>query len=142
MAYEAEKWVCRYFGVPEPGVERPDRGFDLIIPHTKQRADVKWSSTYPGKWYGKNPGYPTLNLSTWKTRFVAAIYIGVFGEMPDDFDRYAWAIGWATQAELLSAPIVTGKYGKPYHAMGFDYLHPLDELLPPPAIFDDIPDFV
>lgn len=141
MAHEAELWVCRFFRLPDETVrtDRPDRGYDLIIPGTILRADVKWSSTYPGKWYGKSPGYPTLNLSTWKgpKGYRSDLYIFICGEQPDDFDRTAWAFGYAWLKELLAAPIVTGKYGKPYHALGFDYLHALDELLP---IYDDIPD--
>lgn len=142
MAAEAELWIVRYFGAPEATVHsrRPDRGFDLIIPGTDIRADVKWSSTYPGKWYGANPGYPTLNLATWKGAHRADVYVFVCGEMPEDFDRYAWAFGWARLRELVAAPIVTGRYRKPYHALGFDYLHPLEDLRHAVEVWDDVPD--
>lgn len=145
MSHQAELWVCRYFGADETiaNSNRPDRGFDLIIPGTDIRADVKWSSTYPGKWYGASPGYPTLNLATWKQGgHRADVYIGTFAEMVEDFDRYGWSFGWARLRELLDAPTVQGKYGKPYHALGFDYLHPLEDLRHAVTTYDDVPDLI
>ena len=144
MSKAAERWIAAFLGASTSIIDadKPDRGFDLIVPATGDKADVKWTSTYPGKWYGNEPGYPTLNLSTWKprARVLPTIYIFTCGESVEELDRYSWAFGYATRAELLAAPIVTGKYGKPFHALGFDYLHPLDDLLPLPKTYDDIPD--
>lgn len=131
MAKAAERWAAAYLGADTQIIEgnHPDRGWDLELADGR-RVDVKWTKTYPGKWYGKTPGYPTLNLSTWKRgRGRPDLYLLIMGELLEDFDRYSWAAGWATAAEIVKAPIIEGKHGRPYHALGFDYLHPLEELL-------------
>jgi hypothetical protein len=131
MAELAERWVAACIGA-DPGpidARRPDRGYDLIVPATGARLDVKWTHTRPGERFGaRGIGYPTLNLWIAGKRHRADLYAMVCGECAEDFDRYAWAHGWATRAEALAAPIDPGIYGRPYHALGFDYLHPLDEL--------------
>ena len=132
MGELAERYVAARIGADPTPIDAPgpDRGYDLIVPATGERLDVKWTHTRPGERYGaRGVGYPTLNLSTWKGKgYRADLYAMVCGELAADFDRYAWAHGWATVAEVLAAPIDPGQYGRPYHALGFDYLHALDEL--------------
>lgn len=131
MAYEAELRVCAFFGVRLLGgtAGRPDHGYDLVIPSTGETCDVKWTATEPGVRYGRTGvGYPTLNLSTWKAQR-ASVYVLVCGATIEAMDRLAWTSGYARIGELLAAPLVEGRYGRPYHALGFDYLHPLEELL-------------
>lgn len=128
MAEAAEQWIARHLGLTIPKHLGPDPGFDLVI-RDGRTLDVKWSLWLPGAHIGRDGiGYPTLNLSTWKGAHRAKLYALVCGESSADFDLYAWAHGWASLAECLAAPLIPGRWGRPYHALGFDYLHPLDEL--------------
>ena len=130
MAKAAEEWLRRYLGMApiDRSDATPDRGFDLVLPKDGSTVDVKWQRSNPGARFGKEGiGYPTLNLPTWK-RHPAEIFVMVVGEAIDDFDRYSWAHGWAYAEELARAPLVQGKYGRPYHALGFDYLRAIEWL--------------
>jgi hypothetical protein len=130
MAEAAERWMADYLGLSDAIIrtDKPDRGWDLVL-RGGRTLDVKWTATIPGAHYGREAiGYPTLNLSTWKGRHRAMLYALVCGELVEQFELYSWAFGYASLTELLAAPIVQGRYGRPYHALGFDYLHPLEEL--------------
>ena len=132
MAAAAERYVARIFGADETTIDsrRPDRGWDLVLPVTGRTVDVKWTRWTPGRRFGGGGvAYPTLNLSTWKRGIGRCdLYVLVMGEAVEDFDTYRWAIGYATRDELLSAPVTSGRVGRPYHALGFDYLHSIEEL--------------
>lgn len=147
MAHQAEVWAVTYFGMDADAIvrtDRPDRGFDFRMPCCQKTVDVKWTKYVPGQRLGGKRQiviYPTLNGSTWKERlWRAEVYLLVMGESVDDFNAYSWASGWATREELAAAQIVQGNYGRPYHALGFDYLHPLDELPCRVEVFDDVPE--
>lgn len=130
MSEAAELWLCAYLGVSDAIARshKPDRGYDLVL-RDGVTVDAKWSRWLPGAHYGRESvGYPTLNLATWKQSHRAMLYALVIGETPADFDIYAWASGYADLSELVAAPLVRGRYGRPYHALGFDYLHPLERL--------------
>jgi hypothetical protein len=144
MAHAAEVWAVTFFGMDASAivqVDRPDRGFDFRMPCCRATVDVKWTRWTPGQRFGsKGVSYPTLNGPTWKERlWRAEIYLLVMGGSVEEFDRYDWAHGWATREELAAARIVEGRYGRPYHALGFDYLHPLDELPCSLQVLDDVP---
>jgi hypothetical protein len=128
MGEAAERWVAAYLGCDTDIIDalRADPGWEMV--HRGQKIDVKWSHWLVGHHYhykgGRDEyGYPTLNV--WRG-YQADLYVLISGT---DFDAYSWAHGYATREEVLAAPMRPGRSGSPYHWIGFDYLHPLEDLL-------------